>query len=280
MTSASSHGRHRPASTAGCVLSTAATPTSPPAITRVRPTSADELVRGARADHQAERERQHRRARLQRAVAVRELQELREGEDRAHHREEHEPDAERGDGEARVGEEAQRQHRRRRRGAPTRRTARRATSAAAKPAEHERVGPAARRGLDDRVDERDQRRDGQAGADEVERARLGVAALGHEHVPGDERDADDRHVEPEHGAPREPLEQQAADERAEADADARDRRPDADRLRALLAREDVHDHRQRRGHDHRPADAHRGRAAGSAARSSARARRARSRCRR
>src|ERR671920_653871 len=49
----------------------------------------------AGADHEAQRERQHRRARLQRAVAVRELQELREGEDRAHHREEDERDAER-----------------------------------------------------------------------------------------------------------------------------------------------------------------------------------------
>ena len=82
------------------MLSTAATPTRPPAITRVRPNAADELVGGAGAEHQPERERQHRRAGLQRAVAVRELQELREGEDRAHHREEDEPDAERGDREA------------------------------------------------------------------------------------------------------------------------------------------------------------------------------------
>ena len=94
------------------VLSTAATPTRPPAITRVRPTRPTSVVGRPGADHQAERQREHHRARLQRAVAERELQELREGEDRAHHREEDERDADRGDGEARVAEEPQRQHRR------------------------------------------------------------------------------------------------------------------------------------------------------------------------
>ena len=44
----------------------------------------------------------------------------------------------------------------------------------------------------------------------------------------------------------------------EADADGRHARPDADRLAALLAREDVRDDRQGRGHDQRPADAHHG----------------------
>ena len=124
--------------------------------------------------------------------------------------------------------------------------------------EHERVGPAARARLDDPVDQRDEHRDRECRAAQVERARLGVAALGDEEEARDESDTDDRHVEPEDGGPGEPLEQQAADERSEADADARDGGPDADRLAALLAREDVHDHRQRGRHDHRAADAHRG----------------------
>ena len=100
-------------------------------------------------------------------------------------------------------------------------------------------------------------RDRQRRPAEVERAGARIAALGDQDEAGDQRDGDDRDVEPEHRAPGEPLEQQAADERAEADSDARDRRPDPDRLAALLAREDVDDHRQRGGHDHRPADAHR-----------------------
>jgi hypothetical protein len=54
----------------------------------------------------------------------------------------------------------------------------------------------------------------------------------------------------------EPLEQEAAEQRAEADADRRHRRPDPDRLAALLAREHVRDDRQRRRHDQRAADAH------------------------
>ena len=239
------------------VLSTAATPTSPPAITRVPADAADDVVGRAGAEHQAEREREHHRPRLQRAVAVRELQELREGEDRAHHREEDEPHAERGD-----GERGSSKNRSGSIGAATRRSHDDERDAEHRggdqAAEHERVRPPARRGLDDPVDQRHERGDREAGADEVERARVGVAALRDEPLPGDERDDDDRHVEPEHGAPREPLEQQAADERPEADADARGRRPDPDRLGALLAREDVHDDRERRGHDHRAADAHRG----------------------
>jgi hypothetical protein len=56
---------------------------------------------------------------------------------------------------------------------------------------------------------------------------------------GDQRDGRDRDVEEEHGLPAEPLEQQAAEERAEADADGCEGGPDADCLAALLAREDV-----------------------------------------
>jgi hypothetical protein len=80
----------------------------------------------------------------------------------------------------------------------------------------------------------------------------------HEEDSRHEGHGDDRDVEPEDRAPREPLQEQAADEGAEPDSDAGDGRPDADRLSALLAREHVDDDRQGRGHDHRAADAHEG----------------------
>ena len=60
-----------------------------------------------------------------------------------------------------------------------------------------------------------------------------------------------------HRAPPEVLEQEAAGDRAEADAEAGHAGPDADRL-APLGRvgEHVGDDRQRRRHDERAADAH------------------------
>jgi hypothetical protein len=54
------------------------------------------------------------------------------------------------------------------------------------------------------------------------------------------------------------VEQEAADDRAERDADARGRRPDPDRGRALaLVREHADQERERRRHDERGARAHR-----------------------
>ena len=75
-------------------------------------------------------------------------------------------------------------------------------------------------------------------------------------TPGDEPDHDDRQVHEEDRAPVEVLEQEAAGDRTERVADARDRGPHADRLAPLLGREDVGDDRQRRRHDERAADAH------------------------
>src|SRR3954447_22712629 len=61
------------------VLSTTATPNSPPAMTRARPTWPTRALRDPGAEDEPQREREHRGARLQRAVAVGELQVLREG---------------------------------------------------------------------------------------------------------------------------------------------------------------------------------------------------------
>jgi hypothetical protein len=52
------------------------------------------------------------------------------------------------------------------------------------------------------------------------------------------------------------VQEQAAEQRAETDADRRHSGPDADRLAPLLAREDVHDDRERGRHDQRGAQAH------------------------
>ena len=176
---------------------------------------------------------------------------------------------------------AQRQHRRRDAALPARRTAAPSTERRGEAAEHDRVGPAARRGLDDRVDERDQRGDRQAGADEVERARLRVAALGHE-PHGRRRSAtptigtlsQNTALQENHSSSRPPTN----GPRPMPTPAIADQMPIA--LRALLAREDVHDHRERRGHDHRAADAHRGAQRDQLPGVSAPARRARSRCRR
>ncbi len=74
--------------------------------------------------------------------------------------------------------------------------------------------------------------------------------------PENERRRRHGDVEQEDRAPVEPRQQQAAAQRAEADADCGERRPDPDRLAALLAREDVRDDRQRRGHDQCPSNTH------------------------
>ena len=116
--------------------------------------------------------------------------------------------------------------------------------------------PAPLWGLDDRPDDRDQPGDREAGSDRVEPAGLAVAGLRDEPGAGDQRGDDDRHVDPEDGAPVEVLEQDSAGERAEDDPDARHGGPGGDRLRPLVRREDRRDDRERRGHDERAADSH------------------------
>ena len=85
-----------------------------------------------------------------------------------------------------------------------------------------------------------------------------VTAFGHEAEPEEEGDRGNRNVDQEDRLPVEPLEQQAARQRAEADSEGGGRGPDGDRFRAFLTREDVRDDRQRGGHDQRRADAHQG----------------------
>ena len=69
------------------------------------------------------------------------------------------------------------------------------------------------------------------------------------------RDDADRDVHPEDGRPREVLDQEPAEERADREAEARDAGPDADGLGKLLARERGHDDRERERVQERAADA-------------------------
>ena len=118
-------------------------------------------------------------------------------------------------------------------------------------------GPALPGGFDDRVDEEAEAGGGERGAGQVERAGPGIAALGHVANAEQQRGGRERDVDHEHGRPVEPLEQKPAGQRAEPDPDRRQRRPDRDRLAALLAGEQVGDDRERGGHDQRRPHTHR-----------------------
>jgi hypothetical protein len=124
-------------------------------------------------------------------------------------------------------------------------------------ADDDRVGPAGARRLDDRVDEGGDRTDREERTGEVEAGLRRVPALGHEDEAEAEGQQGDRDVEEEDGAPREVLDQEAADERAEADPEAGHAGPDRDRLRPLFARKHVGDDRERARHDQGATDAHR-----------------------
>jgi hypothetical protein len=92
---------------------------------------------------------------------------------------------------------------------------------------------AARGDLLEPVDHRKHGDDGEAGAEEIETTRVGVAELRKQPRPEDEQQQHHRHGEQEHRAPPEELEQQSAQERTERGADGEARRPHADRERPL-----------------------------------------------
>ena len=72
--------------------------------------------------------------------------------------------------------------------------------------------------LFDRVDDRHHGEHRQRDADRVDAARVRVAALGHDERREDEQRQQHGHRHDEHRAPREVLEQQSADDRAERGA--------------------------------------------------------------
>ena len=97
---------------------------------------------------------------------------------------------------------------------------------------------------------------GEQEAADVQPRRGGVARLGHEEAPGQQRGGDERQVDEEHEAPVAVLDEPAAGHGADHDAEAADGGPDPDRLAALVRGEHGGEDGERRRHDERAADAH------------------------
>ena len=207
-----------------------------------------------REDH-ADRDRQHLDAGLERAVAEHRLQVGGEEVHDAHQREEHERDRDARRAEAQVAEHADVEHRVVGVALPgdERRDDRRAGREGR---EDHRAAPAALGRLDQGPDDGAEAGDRQAGAGQVDLGRLGVTRIRHEHDGADQARGHDGQVDQEDAAPGEVLDQEAAGDRSDRDAEPRHRGPDGDRLRPLVRREDVGQDRQRRGHDPGRAEAH------------------------
>ena len=107
---------------------------------------------------------------------------------------------------------------------------------AAKAAEDHRAAPAALGRLDQGPDDGAEAGDRQAGAGQVDLRRLGVARVRHEHGGADQARDHDGQVDQEDAAPGEVLDQEAAGDRPERDAEPGHRGPGGDRLRALVRR--------------------------------------------
>ena len=118
-----------------------------------------------------------------------------------------------------------------------------------------RRGPAQAVSLDDRVGQRRERNDHQHLSDRVKATGARSARARYEQRRQHDRNQADRQVHEKHRAPAPNVDQGAADDRAERHADAEDRAPDADRLRALARiLEDVAHDRHRDRIEHRAAD--------------------------
>ena len=98
----------------------------------------------------------------------------------------------------------------------------------------QRACPAVVVGLDQGVDQRAQRDDGEELTGQVERAALGVGRLPHGAQRDDKREDADRHVDEEHALPAQRVDEHAADDGTRCQGQARDAGPQADRLGAFL----------------------------------------------
>ena len=126
-----------------------------------------------------------------------------------------------------------------------------------KGADDERVAPALRRALDDAEQQRSEADDRQRRTERIEPALVRVTRRGDEEVAGDERQRAERQVDPEHRAPLEVAQEEAARHRAERHGETGEAGPHGDRSAPLTrVAEDVGQDRQRGRHDQRPADAH------------------------
>ena len=201
---------------------------------------------------------QHAHAGRRRRVAEHELQVLRRQEQEPEEGEEQHHDRGARRGEARVRGTGARRAAARRRAAATRRT---------RPARRRRSAPAASTGADVQpfdgasmtahTSATRPAPDSAAPVQSMRRATGSRDSGTSSRARRRPRSRDQRHVDEEDRSPPEVVEQQAADDRAERDAEARGRGPDADRHRALArVGEDADQQRQRRRHDERGAGAH------------------------
>ena len=120
-----------------------------------------------------------------------------------------------------------------------------------------RRGPAVGRRLDDRPDQRTTPTMDRTRPTGSSRGACGIARRRDEDPAEQQRDGGDRHVDQEHRAPREVLEEPPAGHRTEGDGQAGDAGPDADGLGPLgRVGEDVGQDGQGGREDQRGADAH------------------------
>ena len=102
-----------------------------------------------------------------------------------------------------------------------------------KPSDHARSSPALVGGLDDAEQQPAEADDREHRAERIELPSRGSREFGTKKWPSTIAVEADRDVHEEHRAPREVLEEQAAAERSDGDAEPRHAGPDADRLRPL-----------------------------------------------
>ena len=198
------------------------------------PIRCGEHHRELRGEHHADRDGQHPNAGLERGEAHHRLEVRRQEVDDAHQREEDERHDEARSAEAPVAEHAHVEHRVVRPALPGDEQRDDRAPIANAPS-IERVAPAALGRLDQAPHDRGETRDREPRARAVEPWRLGVARLRDQERGADRPDDDDRDVDEEDAAPVEVLDQAAAGDRADRDADAGHGGPDRDRLGTLVA---------------------------------------------
>ena len=120
--------------------------------------------------------------------------------------------------------------------------------------QHRRRRPTLARSFDDPEQDAGERADRQHGSEPVDRLRVRILRVGHDRDHRHDRDRDHRQVDEEHRAPPEMVEQVAADERPDRDAEPGHSRPDPDRAAPLVVGKDVGQDRERRRHDERAAE--------------------------
>ena len=208
-----------------------------------------------RCKEEPARSGQHRDTRLQRRIALDQLQELRQEEHHAHERAVHQGDGDDRDGEDTVAEELHGQQGPWRSPLPPHEGGEEDDRGDRRRDRHRR--DALIRYLDDSHDEGNEADGREHRTQRVEPWLARIARLGHERERGDECEDDEGWIDPEDRVPGRVLQEESAHDRSDGYGGAGDRGPDADRLRPRAGLgEDLHEDRERRRHDEGSADTH------------------------